>query len=255
MEPGQGGGAMDAGDGLEQGPGQPVLLIARPVGERGDRARQPAVAVGLGELDPGEAGLAGAMLDRPVAQHELGEIDVELMRRHIGAFGHEAHVAQGAGVDHRLEIGAVHRIQLAAVRLVDEVEQAGKAVTQVETATTCMTDVEHPPELVIERVGVVERRVAPIERMARRGFQAAFSHDANSKKQSGVRAGPRLYSIEMTLSPGYRGPSGIVRRGISRPWREFRTNRRFPRSLLRGRNAPCPDTYRCIRRSRRRSSP
>ena len=180
MEPGQGGGAMDAGDGLEQGPGQPVLLIARPVGERGDRARQPAVAVGLGEFDPGEAGLTGAMLDRPVAQHELGEIDIELMRRHIGAFGHEAHVAQGAGVDHRLEISAVHRIQLAAVRLVDEVEQAREAVAEIEAAAAGMADVEHPPELVVERSRIVKRRVTPIERMARRRFQAAFFHGRGS---------------------------------------------------------------------------
>ena len=38
-----------------------------------------------------------------------------------------------------------------------------------------MADVEYPPELVIERLGVVERTVLAIEGMARRRFQAAFS--------------------------------------------------------------------------------
>ena len=45
------------------------------------------------------------VLDRAVAQHQMRKIDIELVRRHVWALGHEAHVAQGAGVDHLLVIG------------------------------------------------------------------------------------------------------------------------------------------------------
>src|SRR5205823_2936558 len=53
--------------------------------------------------------------------------------------------------------------------------QRRKRVAEAEAAAAAMTDVEHPLELLVERGLVVELRVAPVERMARRGLQAAFA--------------------------------------------------------------------------------
>src|SRR3546814_20430931 len=77
---------------------------------------------------PGDGTLL--LLDRPVAQHQVREIQVELVRRHVGTFGQEAHVAERAGVDHRLEAGAVHGVELAALR--SEERRVGK-----ECVSTC----------------------------------------------------------------------------------------------------------------------
>jgi hypothetical protein len=115
MKARQYGLAMDSGGGFQQGPRKPVALLARPVGERGDRPRQLAVSVGLCELRLRPAGFAGSMLHRAVTQHELGKIDVELMGRHIGTFCHAAHVTQCTGIDYMFKINAVYGIQLARV--------------------------------------------------------------------------------------------------------------------------------------------
>ena len=54
----------------------------------------------------------------------MREIEVEFMRRDIGAFCHEAHVAERAGIDDRLEVFAVDRVQFAIGGGVDEIEKA-----------------------------------------------------------------------------------------------------------------------------------
>src|SRR3546814_8269903 len=69
--------------------------------------------------------------------------------------GHEAEVAQRAGVDHRLEVGALHRIEFPGGRLVDEIEQPGEAVAQIEAAPAGVADVEHAAHLGVELPDVV----------------------------------------------------------------------------------------------------
>ena len=59
-----------------------------------------------------------------VAQHQMRKIQHEGMRRHIGAFGHEAHVAKRAGFDHRLEIFRLQMLDIFLGAGVDQVEQA-----------------------------------------------------------------------------------------------------------------------------------
>ena len=44
--------------------------------------------------------------NRAVAQHQVRKIEVEGVRRHVGALRHEAHVAERAGIDHLAEVGA-----------------------------------------------------------------------------------------------------------------------------------------------------
>ena len=134
------------------------------------------VAVGLGQLFGGEGNLAPLGLPGPGAQHQVREVEVEIMRRHIRAFGHEAHVAKGAGVDDRFEIGAVDGIQLAGFRTVDQVEQAREAVTQVEAPAAAVTDVEHTAQFLVQLFRIIKFRFPPRERMAFGGSEAAFSH-------------------------------------------------------------------------------
>ena len=158
---------MDAGDGLQQRPGEPVAPGRAPVHDRRKSAREPAVAVGLRKL-PGRAGVAPARaaVGSPVAQHEMGKIDVPLVRRRVGAHGHEAHVAERAGIRDRLEAGGVHGIELARLRLIDQVEQPRERITEIEAASAAVADVEDPPGLPLERLGVVELGVSPVYGMA-----------------------------------------------------------------------------------------
>jgi hypothetical protein len=102
------------------------------------------------------------------------------MGRHVGAFGHKAHVTQGAGVHHRPKSFARHRIELAGVRVVYEIKKARKAVAQIETAATTMTDVEHAPQLSVNLVRVGELRFSPGQSMAGRSLKTAFTHERTS---------------------------------------------------------------------------
>ena len=256
------GVAMDARNRLQQRARPAVAGPAHPVGEPRHRAGQPAVAVGPAELALAESAPPAAMLDRPVAQHEVGKVEIERMRRHVGALGHEAHVAQGASVDHGLEVGAGDRVELAGRGVVDQIEQARKAVAQIEAAATAMADVEHAPELGVERGRVVERRLRPLDRVAGGGFGAAFLHRGSGARVVGERReGPRpLPRCAATGGAGvnrraYRAPSGSARRATSRPSPGSRTSRRSRRNPRRAPTAPCRDTCPCIRGFRRRSPP
>ena len=82
------------------------------------------------------------MLDRAVAQHQMREIDVELVRRHIGALRHEAHVAERAGVGDLAVVVDCDAVELAGRRIVDQVEQAREAVAEIEAAPAAVADVE-----------------------------------------------------------------------------------------------------------------
>ena len=68
-------------------------VSGRPIRQRGGVFRNLAVAVGFGELAVGERHHALFRLDRAVAQHQVREIEVETVWRHVGAFRQEAHVA------------------------------------------------------------------------------------------------------------------------------------------------------------------
>ena len=249
---------MDAGE-PSRWRGRVGLLARRsPSWQAGGEGAQPAGAVGVGELAVDEADALLARLDRAVAQHQMREIDVPVVRRHVGALGHEAHVAERAGL---LDLGVVlllHAVDLAGRAVVDQVEQPREGIAQVEAAPAAVADVEDPLHLRFERLFVPEPRVLPIQGVAGGGFEAAFAHvDAVSLEVAGRKRGPvRVpFARPEGLRPSCRVPSGSGRRGSSRPWPASRTSRRFRRSLPRAPCAPCPDTCRCIRASRRRSRP
>ena len=179
MEFRQVGALVDAGDALHDAAGQAVLGVGRPVGDAGNRGGQLAVAVGLGDLAKHEGGALLLPLDGAVAQHQMREIQVEFVRWHIGALGQEAHVAQRAGIHDRLEIHRADGIQLTRFGFVDQVEQPGEAVAQIEAAAAAMADVENPAQLLVELRLVIEIRVGPGQRVAGRRLETAFLHTAS----------------------------------------------------------------------------
>jgi hypothetical protein len=215
----QRGTAVDSGDRLHERPRQAIAGVRRPVGETRREAGQTAVAVGLRQLALGERHLAVLRLDRAVAQHQVREVEVELVRRHVRTLGHEAHVAQRAGVDDGLEVRAGDAVELARLRPVDQVEQPREAVAQVEAAAAAVTDVEDPPQLGVEFRRVVERFVAPVERMADRRIEAALAPAMR-------RARPGARHVRRHRQP----PSSVV----------FRRGARSRRPTVRGGRARGP---------------
>ena len=167
--------AMDVESLFHQRPGHLVLGRTRPVGEARRDGSQLAVAVGLREF-PGQAfpGQAVMPLRRAVTQHEMREIEVEFVRRHVGARHHEAHVAERAGVHDRLEVLRVHGVEFHRFRLVDQVEEPREGIAEFEAAAAAMTDVEDAAQFFVKLLEIIEVGIAPIDGMTDRSVQAAF---------------------------------------------------------------------------------
>lgn len=193
----QPGVLVDAHDLAHDPTGHAVAGIRRPVGERRHLAGQLAVAVGLRQFPVGKADALLPGLHRAVAQHQMGEIDVEFVWRHVGALHHEAHVAQRARIDDIRKALAVHTVKLAGFRLVDQVEQARKTVTQVEAAPAAVAHIRLAPEFLIQLRFVVKIRVLPIQRMTERGA-GVFFH--GSSPSSSCRPDPTLSGARHTLT-------------------------------------------------------
>src|SRR5258708_3928535 len=115
------------------------------------------------------------MLDGFGAQHQVREVDVPRMRRHIRAFGHVAHVAEVTLVDHLPEGLLIYAIELAGLGVVDEIEQSRKGIAQIEAAAAAMADIEYPFELLLQRTRVIELGILLRKGMARGRFQIALS--------------------------------------------------------------------------------
>jgi hypothetical protein len=115
------------------------------------------------------------MLDGFGAQHQVREVDVPRMRRHVRALGHVTHVTQVTLVDHLRKGILVDVIDFAAGRRIDQIEQGWKGIAQIEAAAAAVANLEYPLELLVERSGIVEPGVLPAERMARRGPKTAFT--------------------------------------------------------------------------------
>ena len=170
------GVAIDIGDLFEKRPGQLVVALAAPIRQRREKARQCSVAVGLAQFAARPADPPLFVLDRPVAQHDMRKIEVEFVRRHIRALGHEAHVAQRAGVGDLLVVADRHAVELAGRRIVDQLEQARERIAQIEAAPAAVTDVEDAPHLRFGLAAVGKIRILPPDHMTRRRVETAFSH-------------------------------------------------------------------------------
>jgi len=104
-----------------------------------------------------------------------GKVKVPFVRRHIGAFGQVAQVAQIALVDHFPVIFFVHAIHLKRGAFVDQIEQGGKRAAQAHTTAAAMANIEDALHLGEASLFVIELGVEPIKRVACGGFQAAFA--------------------------------------------------------------------------------
>ena len=68
-------------------------------------------------------------------------------------------------------------------RCIDQIEQAREGIAEIEAAPAAVTDVEDAPHLGVELLGVGEVGIAPVDRVARGRFKAAFAgHAVNPLK-------------------------------------------------------------------------
>src|SRR5690349_4567152 len=106
----------------------------------------------------------------------MREVYIELVRRHVRALRHEAHVAERAGVSDLSVVGRRNRVELAALRIVDQIEQPRKGVAQIEASPTSVTNVEDPVHLGFGLLPVGEVRIFPRDAMPGGSLQTALSH-------------------------------------------------------------------------------
>ena len=76
---------------------------------------------------------------------------------------------------HRLEVGALDRIELTAFGFVDQVEQARERIAEIEAAAAAVTDIEDPAEFLVELLFVEKVGLAPFDQVTRRRLKAAFA--------------------------------------------------------------------------------
>jgi hypothetical protein len=111
--------------------------------------------------------------DRAVAQHQMGKVEIVLVRRHVRAFGHIAHVAECAGIGDDVVIGRGHAIDLPGRRIIDQIEQPGKRGTEVEAPPAALTDVKDPLHLCFGFRPIGKIGILPRDRLPGRGLQGA----------------------------------------------------------------------------------
>src|SRR3990172_10098531 len=97
------------------------------------------------------------------------------MRGDIRTLGHETQVAEIAMIHDLPVVRFIDPIELHGWRVVHQVEQRGKGVTETYAAATAVADIEDALDLLREHLFVVEPGLAPLERMARRRLEAAFA--------------------------------------------------------------------------------
>ena len=102
-------------------------------------------------------------LERLRAQHQVREVDVPRMRRHVRTLRHVAHVAQVAVVDDVPVDLLVDAVDFAGRRGVDRIEQRRERVAQAEAAAAAVTDVEDPLQLLEQQRFVAILGTAPVD--------------------------------------------------------------------------------------------
>jgi hypothetical protein len=140
----------------------------RDGGELADR-------VGGGQQPVAQARPLLPELDRLGAQHQVREVDVPGVRRHVRALGHVAHVAQVALVDHLPVVLFGDAVDLHRLAFIDQVEQGRERGAQTHAAAAAVADLVDPFEFLVERRRVPEGVALPVERVAGGRFQVAFA--------------------------------------------------------------------------------
>ena len=122
----QGGIGVQPGELREQRAGQGIGRIRRPVGDGGCEGGELRIAVHLCEFGVSRGDFPLRRLDGAVAQHQMREVKIETMGRHIGTFCHIAHVTQRAGIDDGPKIGALDCIKFFRGGSINQIEQFGE---------------------------------------------------------------------------------------------------------------------------------
>lgn len=139
--------------------------------------------------------VAGAEMDGLGAQHQVREIEVPLMRRHVGALRHVAEVAEVAVLDDLPVVFLLDAVDFHRFRVIDKVEQRGEGLAEADAAAAAVADVEDALHLVVERRFVVKGGVLPVERMAGGRLEIAFACHAI------------LLSRDVSVGSGVRRPA------------------------------------------------
>jgi hypothetical protein len=86
----------------------------------------------------------------PSPQHQVRKVHVPRVRRHIGALGHVAKVAEITLVYDLPVVLALDPVELARLAFIDEIEQRGKGGAQTYAAATTVADVEDAMQFAIQ---------------------------------------------------------------------------------------------------------
>ena len=68
----------------------------------------------------------------------------------------------------------MHRVQFAGRAVVDQIEQAGEGIAQIETAPAAVANIKDPTQFRIDLAVIEEIRLCPGNGVAGRCLQAAF---------------------------------------------------------------------------------
>jgi len=104
----------------------------------------------------------------------MRKVHLPRMRRHVGTFGHEAHIAKRAGFGDLGEILGLYAFDIFGRIVVDQIEEARKGIAKIEAAATAMTNIEDPAHLRVQFYRIGEVGTVPVDDMARRGAETAF---------------------------------------------------------------------------------
>ena len=132
-------------------------------------------------------------------EHQVRKINIPLMRRHIRALGHVAQITEIALVHNFPVILFSNAIDLHGVGFVNQIEQRRKTVTKRDTTPAPMAQIKDPLHLRHQLAFIIEVGALPIDRMANRRPQAAFSHFSHnflSSTKTGGDFAPPVYGLE-----------------------------------------------------------
>ena len=109
------------------------------------------------------------------AKHQVREVDIPLVWRHVRALGHVAHVAQVTVIDDVPVDLLRDGIEFHALGFVDRIEQRREGMAEAEAAAAAVTDVVNAFEFFEQLRLVVEVVGLPVEGMARRSLETALA--------------------------------------------------------------------------------
>ena len=113
-------------------------------------------------------------LDGLGLQHGVRKVEVELVRRHIRAFGEVAQVAHETLVHHFPVVFFVHAIDFTGLAFVHQVKQGGERAAQAHATAATVANVKDAFHFMEHFVFVVVVRIFPVDRVSRRRLQVAF---------------------------------------------------------------------------------